>query len=66
MVREFPKFSRFSLIFFKKSPFFQVFQVSLSCTNPARSVLNLQNYILTHTKAGQLLPQPILELAAGS
>ena len=32
MVRKFPEFSRFSLIFFKKVPFSRF---SLSCTNPA-------------------------------
>ena len=31
MVRKFPEFSRFSLIFFKKVPFSRF---SLSCTNP--------------------------------
>ena len=35
MVRKFPEFSRFSLIFFKKVPFSRFSRFSLSRTNPA-------------------------------
>ena len=34
MVREFPEFYRFSLIFFKKAPFSRFSRCSMSCTNP--------------------------------
>ena len=35
MVREFPEFSRFSLIFYQKVPFSRFSRFSLSRTNPA-------------------------------
>ena len=34
MVRKFPKFSRFSMIIFKKVPFPKFSRFSLNCTNP--------------------------------
>ena len=37
MVRKFPEFSRFSLIFFKKVPFSRFSRFSLSRTNPENS-----------------------------
>ena len=38
MVRKFPEFSRFSLIFFQKVPFSRF---SLSCTNPVKVTTDL-------------------------
>ena len=41
MVGKFPEFSRFSLIFLKKSPFFQVFQVFSEPYEPCKKLRNI-------------------------
>ena len=50
MVRKFPEFSRFSLIFFQKVPFSRF---SLSCTNPV-----IKHFLTNHNKPSNFLLEP--------